>query len=99
MDRVSSGNGSGGMKAKASKTKAVAAPYEPKPREQAAINAWHDRRSARAPSPSIKLTKKDDTTKVDFDHPDIGAGTILMMEALGTTSTSFMDGLVKQLIN
>jgi hypothetical protein len=87
------------MKAKAPKTKAVTVPYEPKPREQAAISAWRDRRSARAPSPSVKLTKKGDTTKVDFDHSDIGTGTILMMEALGTTSTDFMDGLVKQVVN
>jgi hypothetical protein len=88
------------MSTKKSKTEtAVSVPYEPKPREQAAINAWRDRRRARAPSPSVKLTKKGDNTKVDFDHPDIGAGTILMMEALGTTSTDFMDGLVKQLVN
>jgi hypothetical protein len=87
------------MKTKAPKTKAVTAPYEPKPREQAAINAWRDRQRVRAPSPSVKLTKKGDTTKVDFDHSDIGTGTILMMEALGTTSTDFMDGLVKQLVN
>jgi hypothetical protein len=77
----------------------VAVPYEPKPREQAAINAWRDRRRARAPSPSIKLRKQGDSTKVEFDHPDTGTGTILMMEALDTTSTSFMDVLVRQLIN
>jgi hypothetical protein len=87
------------MSGNPSKTKAVAASYEPKPREKAAINAWRDRRRARAPSPSIKLRKQGDTTKVDFDHPDTGTGTILMMEALGTTSTSFMDILVRQLIN
>jgi hypothetical protein len=84
---------------KASETKAVASPYEPKPREKAAINAWRDRRRARAPSPNVKLTKKGDTTKVEFDHPDTATGTILMMEALGTTSTSFMDILVRQLVN
>jgi hypothetical protein len=78
---------------------AVAVPYEPKPREQAAINAWRERRNARAPSPSIKLTKKADATQVEFDHPDTATGTLLMMEALGTTSTSFMDVLVRQLVN
>jgi hypothetical protein len=87
------------MSAKASKTKAVAVPYEPKPAEKAAVDAWRARRRARAPSPSIKLTKKGDTTQVEFDHPDTATGTILMMEALGTTSTSFMDILVRQLIN
>jgi hypothetical protein len=81
------------------RTKAVAAPYDPKPTEKAAVDAWRARRRARAPSPSIKLRKQGDSTKVEFDHPDTAMGTILMMEALGTTSTSFMDVLVRQLIN
>jgi hypothetical protein len=87
------------MSAKASKTKAVTSPYEPKPTEKAAVDAWRARRRARAPSPSIKLRKQGETTQVEFDHPDTATGTILMMEALGTTSTSFMDILVRQLVN
>jgi hypothetical protein len=80
-------------------TKAATSPYERKPAEKAAVDAWRARRRARAPSPSIKLRRQGDSTKVEFDHPDTATGTILMMEALGTTSTSFMDVLVRQLIN
>jgi hypothetical protein len=49
------------------KTKAVTSPYEPKPTEKAAVDAWRTRRRARAPSPSIKLRKQGETTKVEFD--------------------------------
>jgi hypothetical protein len=87
------------MSAKTSKGKAVVAPYEPKPRERVAIDAWKEHRLTRAPSPSIKLKKQGTATNIEFDHSDIGTGTLLMMKALGTTSTDFMDGFLKQLAN
>ena len=45
------------MNAKASKTKAVATPYEPKPREKAAIDAYRARKAEKSPSPDLKVIR------------------------------------------
>jgi hypothetical protein len=87
------------MKAKASKTKAVTTPYEPKPREKAAIDAYHARRAGKAPSPNLKITKGQEQVRVEPDHPDNATGSRLLMNALGTTTPAFYEGLISQLVN
>jgi hypothetical protein len=87
------------MSAKALKTKAVTSPYEPKPREKAAIDAYRARRAAKSPSPDLKITKGQEGVRVEPDHPDNTTGSRLLMSALGTTSPAFYEGLVRQLVN
>jgi hypothetical protein len=82
------------------KMKAVAAPsYEPKPREQAAIEAWRDRRHARAPSPWLKVEQKRGRAAVGFDHSDPAIGSVLLMQAIGTSSIEFLQPFISQLVN
>jgi hypothetical protein len=86
------------MSAKA-KTKAVAAPYEPKPRERAAVDAWRDRHRTRAPSPSLKIEQKRGKATIGFDHPDPATGSILLMQAIGAASVDFLNPFISQLVN
>jgi hypothetical protein len=77
---------------------AVAKPYKPEPADKAALVAYRDRQAKRT-SARIKVTKGKTGCSVTPDHPDLGYGTIALMNALGTTSTEFMDGLLQQITN
>ena len=86
------------VKAPATKTQAVAAPYEPTPEEDKAALALAARRAARPPAPAVKASqKRDGTTRVALDHPDPVLGSVLLTQALGSTSFDFSDGLLTQL--
>ncbi len=87
------------MSAKAPKTTAVTKPYEPTQREKVALDAHRARKREKLPSPDLKVTKARETVRVEVDHPDVSTGGHLLMEALGTTSPAFFDGLVHQLVN
>src|SRR3954453_18511416 len=63
------------------KHKAVAVPYEPKPREKAAIEAWRERGRVRGPSPKVKVGQKGDTPTIEIDHPDPETGGTLRLAA------------------
>ncbi len=78
---------------------AVAAPYEPTPREKAAIEANRARKVEKAPAPDLKVTKTGKAVHAAADHPDLGTGYLLLMQAVGTTSPAFFEGLLNQLIN
>jgi hypothetical protein len=82
-----------------SNTKAVAVPYEPKPKEKAALDAYRTRKREKRPSPDLKVTKAREVVRVEVDHPDVSTGGHLLMGALGTTSPAFFDGLLHQLVN
>ena len=73
-------------------TRKPAKPYEPTTREQASISAVSARMK---PSPRFKVKG----TAIDNDHSDPAIGTVLLMEALGTTDLDFLNGLTKQLVN
>jgi len=82
------------------KTSALpAVPYEPTPREKAALDAVQDRKRACPPSPRLKVTKEGKGSRIGFDHPHLPTGGILALHAVGTTSGDFLDGLVRQLAN
>jgi hypothetical protein len=78
----------------------IAQPYEPTPKETAAIESLKNRRANKKPSPSLKLTKTARREKeVVIDHQDLGTGSLLFMEAIGSTDFDFMDGFIRQVIN
>ena len=77
---------------------AVAVSYQPKAEDKAALVAYRARREKRPPA-CIKVTKGKTGCSVAPDHPDLAFGTITLMNALGTTSPDFMDGLLRQIMN
>src|SRR5215208_5412222 len=78
-------------------TKAVAAPYEPKPEERVMLEAARERRRARAPSPRFKIEQKGQAKQLVVDHPHLEIGVTLLMEGLGTASLDFVNPFVNQL--
>ncbi len=85
--------------AKVAKTKQVAKPYEPKPREREAMEAYLARRKERRPAPRRKVTEKKGVSEISTDHPEPALGQSLLMEALGTAEPDFFEGLLGQLAN
>lgn len=77
---------------------AVPEPYKPNPAEQAALTTYLARRAKRLPA-HIKVTKTKTGSAIGSDHPDLAVGTITLMNAMGTTNTDFMHGLLNQLSN
>ncbi len=74
-------------------------PYEPTEREQAALEAHAGRVKKSPPAPRLKSWHQDNVAQVVVDHPSGGHGQALLMEALGTTDTDFLVGIVSQLGN
>jgi hypothetical protein len=86
-------------KQRKAKGTALAAPYEPTPREKAAIDDYRARKAGKSPSPDLKITKGQEQVRVEPDHPDNATGSRLLMNAVGTTSPAFYQGLISQLVN
>jgi hypothetical protein len=77
------------------KTKANPPPpptYSPTPEERAAIEKVFEERKI-APAPPLKVQNN----RVVIDHPHEITGFLLMQNALGTSDSEFMLGLLKQL--
>jgi hypothetical protein len=72
------------------------AKYEPTAREKTALDQYVAHVKAAPAAPCIKVTDKKAPT-IKPDHPDEPLGYALLMEALGTVSVDFMDGLLCQL--
>ena len=72
-------------------------PYAPTPKEAAALQAIRTRRTARKPSPRLKVTTQQGTSRIDPDHPDASVGYTLLMDATGTMQADFLGGLLSQL--
>lgn len=78
--------------------KAVVA-YEQTPEEREVINAFRTQK-AKMLAPDVKVTETPKGgCEISFDHPDLGVGWILTMQALATTSSVFTDGILRQLVN
>jgi hypothetical protein len=80
-------------------TKDLSKPYEPTPHERVAAEAYFARKEKSLPSPRMKVSMKGDVATISPDHPDAGIGHLLLMKALGTTESDFIDGLLAQLAN
>jgi hypothetical protein len=80
-------------------TKNLAKPYEPTPNERAVAEAYFARKKKSPPSPRRKVSMQGDVATISPDHPEAGIGHLLLMKALGTTESDFIDGLLAQLAN
>jgi hypothetical protein len=70
--------------------------YEPTPNEREALAAF---KAAKRP-PRLKVTNgRDGGAKVEIDHRDPDYGQISLMNAIGTASEDFFEGLILQLVN
>ena len=74
-------------------------PYEPTAKEVEALKAQITRREQRLPVPRLEVGTKKAVPEIGVDHPDVALGQLLLMEALGTTSSAFLDGYLSQLVN
>jgi hypothetical protein len=75
---------------------ALPKPYEPTPRERAAMEAYVSRPPR---APRIRVANKKGVAQISFDHPEPAVGQVLLMQALGTTDADFIDGLLGQLVS
>src|SRR5262245_43571135 len=81
------------------KGREISKPYEPTPRERDAIEAFNARRRGTLPSPRLKVSQTDTATTISPDHQDPQTGQAVLMQALGTTDTDFLSGILLQLSN
>src|SRR4051812_44258552 len=77
---------------------AVAQPYKPTPAETAAMNRYTER-TARRPPARIRVAQGKGGAITRSDHPDLGTGTVNLLNAFGTASLPFMQGLLGQITN
>src|SRR5262245_21031928 len=70
---------------------------QPSSREQSAISTYLAPRTTDA-APRLKVLEDGNVRTISTDHPNGAIGHALLMEALGTADTDFLDGLVQQLV-
>jgi len=75
----------------------VAKPYEPTPRECAAVKASFAKQDEKTPAPRVKIEFDDGHLSIRPDHPMPSIGIRLLMEATGTTDPTFLCALLYQL--
>jgi len=73
--------------------------YQPTEQERSALEAHAGRIRKTPTSPRLKTWVKDNIPQMAVDHPSGGHGQALLMEALATTDTDFLAGIVTQLGN
>ena len=78
---------------------AVTKPSEPAPHERASMDALIAEAKETPYPPRMKVTKNDGVARIEVDHPNPAVGLALIMNALGTTDSSCLDGLLGQLAN
>jgi hypothetical protein len=81
------------------KASPAAETYKAEPREREILKAFLTRRRAQKPVPKMTVANKKGAAKLQIDHPDMALGQVLLLEALGTSKSDFMDGLLRQLAN
>ncbi len=74
--------------------------YQPTDSEKATLTAHAARLNSAMPLPQLKVNEiRGDVVRFSVAHPDCVTATKLLMEALGTTDSSFAHALITQLIN
>lgn len=80
------------------KPQAVTAPYEPTERERAALDSFRDRGQVRPKRIGIKVVEASKgAVSLSPDHPDLGVGSALLVNSIGSGSLAFTHSLVEGL--
>ena len=77
----------------------VAKPHDLTPQERASVDALLAEAKETPCPPRMKVTKNDGVARFEVDHPTPAVGLALLMNALGITDPSFLNGLLVQLVN
>jgi hypothetical protein len=81
------------------KSKEISKSYEPSPQERALMEAYVARSQKPVGSPLLKVSEKGGVNYIEPDHQDEAIGSLLLMNALGTTEPAFLNFLLGQLAN
>jgi len=73
--------------------------YEPTKKDLEVVTAVAKRRNSATPAVQCKVKSDGSSVEIGIDHPDIGMGRILLMQALGAANDDFSYGLLIQLAN
>ena len=73
--------------------------YVPTVKESAIAQDILDRRQKRTPLAKYRVAKKDGVLQIDNDHADQAVGTVILMNALGSTNGIFTEALTRQIAN
>jgi hypothetical protein len=73
------------------------AKYQPTDREIAALEQYNARVAAAPTAPRLKVTQGEEARRYDLDHPNTPLASALLMEALGSASADFVNGLLAQM--
>ncbi|MGI8853072.1 MAG: hypothetical protein ACR2GC_07255 [Methyloceanibacter sp.] len=73
--------------------------YIPTEAERHALDEHAARKRKRKPCPNLRFAARGPELNIAIDHPDRDTGFALVMQALGSTDSDFVDGLITQLAN
>ena len=71
--------------------------YKMTQRESAIADAYWRRYDQRPPGLQFNVKQHSDHVEVRVDHADLKVGSLLLLQALGTTNPDFANGLINQL--
>ena len=71
--------------------------YKMTQRERAITDAYWKRYDQTPPGLRFNVKQRDNRVEVTIDHPDLQVGSLLLLQALGTTNPDFANGLITQL--
>ena len=73
--------------------------YVPTVKESAIAQGILDRRQKQAPLAKYRVAKRDGVLQIDNDHADQAVGTVILMNAVGSTNGIFTEALTRQIAN
>lgn len=71
--------------------------YKMTQRERAITDAYWKRYDQTPPGLRFNVKQRGNRVEVTIDHPDLQVGSLLLLQALGTTNPDFANGLITQL--
>jgi len=89
----------GGLDLAEEKKKSDAPSYKPTPKEREAVEAFFANKGKAKPSPNLSVRNERGKSIIELDHADATTAAMLLMDAIGTTSGAFLDGLLSQIAN
>jgi hypothetical protein len=77
----------------------VAKPYEFKPHEKAAVEAYMAKQAEKAPRPEVRVKEKGGRVSIAHDHPELAVGHVMLARAMGSADSAFHHELLLQVAN